>query len=161
MSKYVKMIQNASPRTDLGISWQACTTTCKTGYTPSEKKLDCYAQVLTPRIFECLEDPCPIPFAKNQEGSGCLGVPGRVDGTVIESGETCRTECLEGFLSFFRTNLVISSHKFDQILISSHFLPSDLSMILHVLPCVACCHALSGCVSFSEVTQIKVCRFIV
>ena len=127
MSKYVKMIQNASPRTDLGISWQACTTTCKTGYTPSEKKLDCYAQVLTPRIFECLEDPCPIPFAKNQEGSGCWECQAAVDGTVIESGETCRTECLEGFLSFFRTNLVISSHKFDQILISSHFLPSDLA----------------------------------
>ena len=113
MSKYVKMIQNASPRcTDLGISWQACTTTCKTGYTPSQKKLDCYAQVLTPRIFECLEDPCPIPFAKNQEGSGCLGVPGRVDGTVIESGETCRTECQEGFLSFLPTNSIISSHFF-------------------------------------------------
>lgn len=84
-------------------SGKACTTTCKTGYTPSEKKLDCYAQVLTPRIFECLEDPCPIPFAKNQEGSGCLGVPGRVDGTVIESGETCRTECLEGYYASVET----------------------------------------------------------
>lgn len=58
--------------------------------------MDCYAQVLSPRTFECLEDPCSIPFAKNQEGSGCVGVPGRVDGTVIESGDTCRTECKEG-----------------------------------------------------------------
>ncbi len=78
------------------LTFQACKTSCKKGYTPSEKKMDCYAQVLTPRTFECLEDPCPIPFAKNQEGSGCVGVPGRVDGTVIESGDTCRTECKEG-----------------------------------------------------------------
>ena len=104
--------------TDLGISWQACTTSCKTGYTPSEKKLDCYAQVLTPRIFECMEDPCPIPFAKNQGGSGCLGVPGRVDGTVIESGETCRTECQEGFLPFLGFFRHKSGNFFsDQILI--------------------------------------------
>lgn len=78
-------------------SGKACKTSCKKGYTPSEKKMDCYAQVLSPRTFECLEDPCPIPFAKNQEGSGCVGVPGRVDGTVIESGDTCRTECKEGY----------------------------------------------------------------
>lgn len=78
------------------LTFEACKTSCKKGYTPSEKKMDCYAQVLSPRTFECLEDPCSIPFAKNQEGSGCVGVPGRVDGTVIESGDTCRTECKEG-----------------------------------------------------------------
>ncbi|CAE7279534.1 unnamed protein product [Symbiodinium microadriaticum] len=64
------------------------------------QKVDSGKEKLTPSTFACEPDPCPsgaqIPFAKNQEGSGCLGVPGRVDGTVIESGETCRTECKEG-----------------------------------------------------------------
>lgn len=78
-------------------SGKACVAVCKPGWSPNIKKLDCYAEKLTPSTFACEPDPCPIPFAKNQEGSGCLGVPGRVDGTVIESGETCRTECKEGY----------------------------------------------------------------
>eukprot|EP00439_Symbiodinium_sp_Y106_P015182 s1366_g2.t1 len=78
-------------------SGKACVAVCKPGWSPNIKKLDCYAEKLTPSSFACEPDPCPIPFAKNQEGSGCLGVPGRVDGTVIESGETCRTECKEGY----------------------------------------------------------------
>jgi len=78
-------------------SGKDCRAACKPGYSPTKKKLSCYAETLTPSTFECLPDPCPVPFAKNQEGSGCIGVPGRVDGTVIESTDTCRTECKEGY----------------------------------------------------------------
>lgn len=72
---------------------------CKSGYSPTEKSMKCYAQTLTPKTFECLPDACDVPFAKNQEGSGCLGVAGQVKGTVIEHGETCRAECKEGYHS--------------------------------------------------------------
>ncbi|CAK9084253.1 Uncharacterized protein SCF082_LOCUS39977 [Durusdinium trenchii] len=78
-------------------SGKSCKASCKSGYTPSVKQLDCYAETLTPETFVCEPNPCSIPVDSNQEGSGCLGVPGQKDGTVIEHGETCQSECKEGY----------------------------------------------------------------
>ncbi|CAL1138224.1 unnamed protein product [Cladocopium goreaui] len=77
-------------------SGKVCDTMCKAGYTPSVKRLNCLAETLTPATFVCNPDPCPIPFDKNQEASGCIGVK-KNGATVIESSETCRTQCKEGY----------------------------------------------------------------
>ncbi|CAJ1344647.1 unnamed protein product [Effrenium voratum] len=78
-------------------SGKACRTVCNAGYTPSVDHLDCLAETLTPATFVCKPDPCPIPFDKNQEDSGCVGVAAKNGATSVESSQKCQTQCKAGW----------------------------------------------------------------
>ena len=76
------------------ISGTVCTTFCSPGYTPSPKTLLCSLGDFTPATYVCKPDPCPLHLVPNRLGSGCKGV---TRPAVIQSGDTCETQCEEGY----------------------------------------------------------------